>query len=487
MDNMNQNWLHDLFINEAKAAKDYHNRAGGGSASAIIDVTVLPSEDINDEALYRFMVDGEAKLYFHGTGEWTEVGKPASDGTFNPFKHRVEKYNSLAYAFYGKYGNDPRCDYSNENIDEYVAQCLDGIDLTNVENFSIRYMFDTNTNSLGSSGITYVPMVLRCGNHFKYAEYAMARTRITEFDDYFTAYDACYLFYECYLMNSAVYDARDTSGFDYMFYRCSNLTDCVVKNFGQGSPTLASGITRSSSAIYMFGDCYKLTNVSFENCGSSVTDYTGMFANCKDMVEPPTSLKTSHVKTLTEMFTGCTALKTTPAYDTSSATSVNSMFAKCTSLEEVRSMDLRSATYVSSMFNGCSSLVTIRALDMRSATNTSSMLSNCKSLTNVVLKNINTNLQVGSGTTYGHLLTVDSLVGLIYELRTQTSQKTLTVGTANLAKLTDVYVKLIDITDDMRAEDDLIDEKMPFVVCESTDEGAMLIGDYVLTKNWKLA
>jgi hypothetical protein len=94
---------------------------------------------------------------------------------------------------------------------------------------------------------------------------------------------------------------------------------------------------------------------------------------------------------------------------------------------------------------------------------------------------------VGSGTSYGHLLTVDSLTHLIYELIKQSSSRTLTVGTANLAKLAGVYVKAIDITDEMRAEDDLIDEKKPFVVCESTDDGAMLITDYASTiKNWTI-
>ena len=111
----------------------------------------------------------------------------------------------------------------------------------------------------------------------------------------------------------------------------------------------------------------------------------------------------------------------------------------------------------------------------------------CRKLTDVRLRNIKTNLQVGSGTSYGHLLTVDSLTHLIYELRETGSTKTLTVGSANLEKLADVYVKLVDITDEMRAEDDLIDEKLPFVVCESTDEGAILITDYVSSKNWKIS
>ena len=112
------------------------------------------------------------------------------------------------------------------------------------------------------------------------------------------------------------------------------------------------------------------------------------------------------------------------------------------------------------------------------------MFYNCSALTDVRLRNIKVSITVGSGTTYGHLLTVDSLVHLIYELRDTGSSKTLTVGSANLEKLANVYVRTIDITDAMRAEDDLIDKKLPFEVCESTDEGAMLITEYVMLKNW---
>ena len=39
----------------------------------------------------------------------------------------------------------------------------------------------------------------------------------------------------------------------------------------------------------------------------------------------------------------------------------------------------------------------------------------------------------------------------------------------------------------MRAEDEYIDNKKPCVVCESTDEGAMTLTEYAISKNWAIA
>ena len=141
------------------------------------------------------------------------------------------------------------------------------------------------------------------------------------------------------------------------------------------------------------------------------------------------------------------------------------------------------------LFKDCRSLTTIPQLDMSNVTannNTSNMFYNCVQMTNLSIKNIKTNLQVGSGTSYGYLLTVDSLLGLCKELITASSSKTLTIGSANLNKLANVYVKRITITDEMREEDPLIDQKIPFEVCDSTDEGAVLITNYTKSKKWTL-
>lgn len=181
-----------------------------------------------------------------------------------------------------------------------------------------------------------------------------------------------------------------------------------------------------------------------------------------------------------------------PAINNAKLTNLKAAFKKCVALTEIPEFTYDTVTNITSLCDGCSGLEYFHGLDLRNVTNfvlgVRSFIS-CKNIKKLVLKNIAITLTVGSGTSYGHLLTVESLIGLIYELilKNGGNPRKLTVGSANLEKLANVYVKQIEITDEMRAEDDLIDEKLPFVVCESTDEGAILITDYVLLKNWSLA
>ena len=226
----------------------------------------------------------------------------------------------------------------------------------------------------------------------------------------------------------------------------------------------------------MFNICRKLTTVPLYNT-SKVTNMTSMFDSCDKLTTVP-MFDTSNVTTMRNMFHADYVLTEVPLFNTSKVTDMYNMFSDCEVLTTIPLFDTRNVTNVSSMFSGCNVLTTVPELDIRRASSTNNIFYGCPRLTDVHIKNIKTNLTVGSGTTYGHLLTVDSLVHLIYELRNTNSARTLTVGSANLEKLANVYVKAIDITDEMRAEDDLIDEKYPFVVCESTDEGATLITDY---------
>ena len=271
----------------------------------------------------------------------------------------------------------------------------------------------------------------------------------------------------------------------YLFYSCTKLTTVPLFD--------TSNVTNMSD---MFYGCDSLTTVPLFDT-RNVTNMSYMFSTNRSsgiipLLTTVPLFDTGNVTNMSYMFKGRTKLTTIPLFDTRNVTNMASMFQGCHDLTTVPLFDTRNVTNMSCMFQGDSNheyfmkLVSIPELDVRNVTNMHAMFATCKSLTDCYLRNIKVNLQVGSGTSWGHLLTVDSLIHLIYELRDTGSTRTLTVGSANLEKLANVYVRVIDITDEMRAEDDLIDEKLPFEVCESTDEGAMLITDYVSAKNWSL-
>lgn len=322
-----------------------------------------------------------------------------------------------------------------------------------------------------------------------------------------------------------------------MFYQC------VGANFTEPPFFDTSGITNMNMMFYMGYQSrgQKLTIPIYDT--QNVTDMYAMFNGCKFTDEGYNNickLDVSKVTNVGQMFEYSTYNFPKPAwsvmpsatnapyiYKESNILSVDEfslpkaisaygIFFKCNKLTTVNHISLPSATDVASVFSesssklsyvgrvdlcttagksvqantffyNCKALETVGFVDLRQVGSAGSMFYNCYKLANLTVKNIKTNLQVGSGTSYGHLLTLESLIGLCYELRDTGASKTLTIGSANLEKLANVYVREIPITDAMREADDLIDEKLPFERCESTADGATLITDYVLLKNWKLA
>jgi len=258
----------------------------------------------------------------------------------------------------------------------------------------------------------------------------------------------------------------------------------VTVNVASGGGGGGSGKLALTDLEYFYYNGARLNEIPIDSIDTSnATEFKYMFTNCT--FEEMPLLNTRKGTNFQNMFYNCKNLKNVVTYDTSNAVNLGFMF-NGTSIIQAPAFDARNAEILQYMFANCSALEEIPLLDVRNATNLSSIVSSCTNLKILVLKNIKSTLQVGSYNSYGHLLTVDSLIGLIYELRDTGSSKTLTIGNTNLNKLASVYIKTVAITDEMRAEDDLIDEKLPFVVCESTDEGAMLITDYPQLKNWNL-
>lgn len=274
----------------------------------------------------------------------------------------------------------------------------------------------------------------------------------------------------------------ETNSCRYLFYGYTGYNADFIKDLNTSEVTDMS---------YMFGNNTYLQSVPLFDT-SKVTNFSYMFysGSGTSLLQQIPHFNTSNGINFSGMFYQHEGIRTIPQLDVSSGINFNDMFYNCTGLKSVPPLNTRNGTDLNDMFRQCTTLETIGGIDLLNATNATYMIYYTPKLKNLTLKNIRRTIEIGREGSYGQLLTLDSLLNTIQELwtNTGTSTITLTMGTTNTAKLADVYVKLIPITDEMRAEDEYIDNKAPFVQCESTDDGAMLITEYVTTiKNWQLA
>ena len=253
----------------------------------------------------------------------------------------------------------------------------------------------------------------------------------------------------------------------------------TVNVASSGEDMLQARVDATNSCKYLFYQ-YRGYNVDFikDLDTSNVTDMSSMFYTCLNLTEIP-SLDTSNVTDMSSMFYNCSKLTEIPSLDTSNVTNMSGMFNSCSVLKTIPQLDTSNVTSMKQMFSNCKALTEIPQLDMIKVSNTSSMFYNCSKLTNLTLLNIKVNLDLSpSGK-----LTLESLINTVKECINVGSAKTLTMGTANLSKIASTYVKFTDTSQTTIPTN----EKGDVVVCESTDEGAMLLKDYALLKNWTLA
>ena len=188
-------------------------------------------------------------------------------------------------------------------------------------------------------------------------------------------------------------------------------------------------------------------------------------------------IDTSNGTNFDSMLYNCSRLTTVPKLNTSKGTDFSGMFFSCQSLTSIPDLDTSNGTDFGNMFFACISLTTIPELNIGNGTKFNNMFNGCSSLTNLTLLNIRHSITIGAGTSWGHLLTVDSLVHTIQELCAASSSQTLTMGSANLNKIANIYCKVIDGSN----------EKKTMELCGSTDTGAMTLAAYANMKNWNLA
>lgn len=131
----------------------------------------------------------------------------------------------------------------------------------------------------------------------------------------------------------------------------------------------------------MFSGCTALRTVGNLNTkGCNSTFY--MFEGCTNL-ESIASLDTSNVTDMGYMFNGCKKLKSIPQLDTSNVEKMANIFRDCSALTSVPQLDYSSVTDMNYGFSSCTGLTTIPDLNLESATSLNNLFANSSNIVTV--------------------------------------------------------------------------------------------------------
>lgn len=295
--------------------------------------------------------------------------------------------------------------------------------------------------------------------------------------EFLTTTKRMYQFYYKYNGESVedIIDYNDTEyveEIDYLYGYCTKLKSYPAIN------------TKNAKKIshYAYQASQNIKEVFLET--DNAEDLSGLFN--QTYFEKVKLSNTSKVKKMDYMFC-VTRITESPEMDTSNVEIMNNMFNNTYSIKIVKSMDTRKVKNITYCFAGCSNIHTIEGvidlISIESVNNQINLFYNCKLLENVKLANIKWNLQLGSSNSWGHLLSLDSLITACKECIMADETRTLTLGSVNISKIENIYVKFTDSSITTIS----VGEKGEVEVCESTDEGAMTLIDYMNMKGWTVA
>ena len=237
---------------------------------------------------------------------------------------------------------------------------------------------------------------------------------------------AAYLFYQ-YKGSSiegliSYDDTENVTNMQYMFRECTNIVSIPLLN-----------TSKVTSASYMFNGCSNLTSLPLFDT-SNVTSMAYLFSGCYLLTAIPT-LNTSKVTNMTNLFSNCRSIISIPLLDTSEVTSMYSIFANCFSLSSVPLLNTSKVTSLGQAFINCSKLTEIPALDVSKVTSMSSIFDGCINLNAIHMTGMKVSFSISSSTKF----TTESLHEIIDNLAIVTSTQTLTMGSTNLAKVSEEY------------------------------------------------
>lgn len=359
------------------------------------------------------------------------------------------------------------------------------VDATNDASYLFYYFGGKNLdfiNKLDTSNVT----------NMKYMFSHCAKLKTIDLSNFNTenVTDMSYMFNYCEELsplNLSNFDTSKVTNMSNMFYRCRKLTELDVSNFD------TSNVTDMGS---MFSNLLNLETLNLSNFDTNKVKKASRIFECqnlKTLIIPDGFLK--NITDATWLFYFCSALTNldTTKLDFSNVTRAYYCFHFCKALNVI---DLRFKTSKITNMEGMFSLggidnnlEQILGLDMYSCTKDTNLFSECMHLKELTIKNIRISIVISTNRIAVNL-SRNSLLGVAKELwdnSGSSTAKTLTITNAHKTTLDGIYVKLIPITEEMRAEDPYIDNKKPFVECESTDEGAMTVSNYItVEKNWTI-
>ncbi|EMZ8518058.1 BspA family leucine-rich repeat surface protein [Listeria monocytogenes] len=147
------------------------------------------------------------------------------------------------------------------------------------------------------------------------------------------------------------FDTSSVTNMTSMFQNCTSLEKLDISNFDTSSVTVMN---------YMFQNCTSLEEQDVSNFDTrSVTDMQGMFRNCTSLKEQDVSnFDTSSVTNMSYMFDGCTSLEELDlsTFDTSSVTTMAYMFQNCTALKSLYLDNFTTPKTITDMFTGTTAL-----------------------------------------------------------------------------------------------------------------------------------
>ena len=130
---------------------------------------------------------------------------------------------------------------------------------------------------------------------------------------------------------------------------------------------------------------------------------------------------------------GCSNLTSVPDIDAPNMTEAWAMFRYCAKLENAPKINAPKLLNLGEAFNGCTALKVVPSFDVSSVTSMANTFNNCPNLEEIHIKNIGVSFDISSSTKF----TREALVEIIGNLKAVTTNRTLTMGATNLAKLTE--------------------------------------------------